>query len=298
MFDLYLHQPSAPFARFDALPSPPTNMSSIKFKLPDLISPIPSDIKHNPFVNSVGADSDAWIKSFGFLDDPRAEKAYYESKFNLFTEVAYPESDELHFRLACDYINLFFVFDDMFDSDSVKKSPAVMKAAIKAFLHCVKDPENVNPNSNAVAALQEYVFLFPVPSFEYSRESLSRSLMKRVVATGLTNTTKRLQKALEGFFYSQSQKDFDPTNNIFPSIDAYIAHRRLNAGGYISFLFMEVALDVDLPDHVVEHPVLRRILDIAIDVGVFCNASFFLVEDLFSSTPSDIRFFLLGCLLV
>lgn len=271
-------------------------MPGVQFKLPDLISPIPFDLKHNPFV-SVGAHSDAWIKSFGFLDDPRAEKAYYESKFNLFTEVIYPESDESHFRLACDFINLFFVLDDMFDSGSasVKKNPADMKATIKAFIQCVKDPENASQNSKALAALQKYVLLALI--LEHSRDSLSRSLMRLSVATGLANTAKRLQKVLEGFYYSQSQEDFDPANNIFPSIDTYIPYRRLNSGGYFTFFVMEIALALDLPDHVVEHPVLKRILDIAIDVGAFCNASLFLA-DLFSFTPSDINFFLLGCFLV
>jgi len=126
-----------------------------------------------------------------------------------------------------------------------------MKATIKAFLQCVKDPENVNPNSNAVAAL--------------------RDLMKRVIATSLTNTTGRFQKVLEGFYYSQAQRDFDPANNVFLSIDAYMTHRRINGGGYISFLIMEIALALDLPDSVVEHPVLQRILNIAIDIGILCN---------------------------
>jgi hypothetical protein len=66
--------------------------------LPDLLANWPFKTDPNPLQNIV-ADSAAWTDSFG-----------------IFSSLAYAKAGPDHFRVVCDFMNLFFVFDEKSDA--------------------------------------------------------------------------------------------------------------------------------------------------------------------------------------
>lgn len=90
--------------------------STTEIILPDLLAEWPFETKPNPLQNIV-ADSAKWVESFGAFS-PRAQIAFNRCKFGIFSSLAYSKAGPDHFRVACDLMNLFFVFDEKSDEAS------------------------------------------------------------------------------------------------------------------------------------------------------------------------------------
>lgn len=109
-----------------------------QFILPDLLADWPFSPEPNPCQDIV-QDSSDWVESFHPFD-AKAQDAFNRCKFGIFASLAYPKAREMHFRVACDLMNLFFVFDEYSDrvcgAEVEKQAADIMNALRRASHHC------------------------------------------------------------------------------------------------------------------------------------------------------------------
>lgn len=108
----------------------PESAEPTTFVLPDLLANWPFDPKPNPNEDIV-AESTAWVESFHAFDS-KAQDAFNRCKFGIFASMAYPHATGTHYRVACDLMNLFFVFDEYSDRSNgqevAKQAADIMNA--------------------------------------------------------------------------------------------------------------------------------------------------------------------------
>lgn len=75
------------------------------------------------------------------------------------------------------------------------------------------------------------------------------------------------------FFQAVTQQSLDRDNGIVPDLESYISMRRDTSGCKPVFVLMEYAAQIDLPDEVVEHPIIRDMEDATNDLVTWSNVS-------------------------
>lgn len=104
-----------------------------RIQLPDLLAEWPFMPTFNPYHDIVCEESSKWIESYHAFD-AKAQSAFNRCNFGFFATLAYPHADPAHFRVACDLMNYFFVFDefsDRTDGASVREMSAIIKDALR-----------------------------------------------------------------------------------------------------------------------------------------------------------------------
>lgn len=94
------------------MPSQP--VAGQQYTLPDLISMCPFETGINPYYETVGPQSSAWIDSYGLLRD-RKRAFFILGNSELLSAHTYPYADAESYRTCCDFINLLFALDEISD---------------------------------------------------------------------------------------------------------------------------------------------------------------------------------------
>lgn len=78
---------------------------------------------------------------------------------------------------------------------------------------------------------------------------------------------------MEFFFQAIHQQAVDRTNGTIPDLESYIALRRDTSGCKTSWVLIEYAYNLCIPDDVMDHPVLRALGEAANDLVTWSNVS-------------------------
>ncbi len=84
---------------------------------------------------------------------------------------------------------------------------------------------------------------------------------------------QRLMSTLDTYFQAIMQQAADRTGRDIPELEEYILLRRDTSGCKTGFAFIEYAARIDLPDDVIEHPVLKALSDATNDLVSWANVS-------------------------
>ncbi|KAJ6564020.1 terpenoid synthase [Mycena capillaripes] len=212
--------------------------------LPDLLAHWPFETKPNPLQNVV-ADSAAWVESYGAFN-PRAQIAFNRCKFGIFSSLAYAKAGPDHFRVACDLMNLFFVFDEK--SDEASGQEVARQAA--DIMNALRNPGEVIPGESILGAM-------------------TRSFWKRTLVVASPSSAQRFIRNFDEYTDAVRQQAVDRDTGRVRSIREYLQLRRGTIGVRPSFDFF--LLTDDLPDSVVEHPHIERLAIGAIDMTILAN---------------------------
>ncbi|KAK7691180.1 hypothetical protein QCA50_006283 [Cerrena zonata] len=93
--------------------------------IPDILRNWPWQRMLSPYYAVCKAESAAWCDSFNAFS-PKAQAKFNRCDFNLLASLAFPRLDKDGCRVACDLMNLFFLFDEYSD---VTNAPGVRKQA-------------------------------------------------------------------------------------------------------------------------------------------------------------------------
>ncbi|KAI0036496.1 terpenoid synthase [Vararia minispora EC-137] len=200
----------------------------------------------NLHYHEVKAVSSAWARSFGAFS-PRAQHAYDCCDFNLLASFAYPLADKARLRTGCDLMNMFFVFDEYSDvshPDEVQVMADIIMDALR------------NPH-------------IPRPVGEWIGGEMTRQFWELAIKTASAGGQKRFVETFATYTRAVVRQAADRENRHIRTVDEYLEVRRDTIGAKPSFALLE--FDMDLPDEVHEHSVLKELTILCIDMILLGN---------------------------
>jgi hypothetical protein len=99
------------------------------------------------------------------------------------------------------------------------------------------------------------------------------SLYKRMLPTASRGTSRRFIETMDFFFQAVQVQAIDRAKGIIPDLESYISLRRDTSGCKPCWALIEYANNLDIPDEVMEHPILQSLGEAANDLVTWSNAS-------------------------
>jgi hypothetical protein len=123
--------------------------------------------------------------------------------------------------------------------------------------------------------------------------AIINSYWRRLRWTASQGSQQRFIETFDFFFQAVSQQAFDRAHGAIPDLESYIALRRDTSGCKPCWALIEYANNLDIPDEVMEHPIIRNLGEAANDLVTWSNVSvssivlqeifwFDFVQDIFS----------------
>ncbi|KAH9477941.1 Delta(6)-protoilludene synthase [Psilocybe cubensis] len=207
----------------------------LTYILPDPLRNWPYERIINPHFERVKAESAAWTKSFEQFS-PSVQAAFDEGVFSIL-------------RDGCDLMQIYFILDD--NTDAVNAE--VARLHCNAVMEAVINPETPRPEGEPIIG------------------EITRQFWKRASANSPKAAKERFIKTwiayVESIYLQANRRD----KSYICTIDEYIATRRDNIGTYPTFFFTEMSLGVDIPHHIMEHPIIVRMARDIIDLTTLGN---------------------------
>ncbi|KAI0746249.1 terpenoid synthase [Daedaleopsis nitida] len=207
--------------------------------------PLPRRI--SPFYEEVAPESAEWLRSF-HLFTPDGQTMFDEYNSGLLVALAYPDSDKEYARAACDFMNMFFVCDDLTDEMSASE----VRTFADMNLDALRNPFIARPAGEPVFGEIMRQFWANV-----IRQNATESCQARFIATW----TRYLAAVVE------QAKDRDEGRK--RRIEEHLEVRRYTIGAEPCFAFAEFRLN--LPDELVEHPLLHALRTAVTEMIFYSN---------------------------
>ncbi|CAE6450060.1 unnamed protein product [Rhizoctonia solani] len=209
----------------------------------------------NPHHLQAEVESYEWFDTFGEYLDYRIHagakrQKFFDAGFGLMTALCYPQCDFPHLRVTMDFVLWLFSFDDLTDAGGLD-SVQGMKRAVDVTMKVLRDPASPPPKFKVAAMLHSY--------------------FNRMRQDGSEATIRHFVDAVD--FYTQAvyQQKVNRSADRTPSIDEYIQLRRDTSAMKIAWAVLEYSLGMDLPDEVVNHPIVKELADAGNDILTWAN---------------------------
>jgi len=227
------------------------------FILPDLVSHCDFPLTYNPHGDEQAALSDRWLDKGCPELSPKARKALYGLKAGELTAFCYPTCDAEHLRVVDDFMNYLFhldnISDGMMKNDTMVLSDTVMNA--------LWYPEAYKPAKGQ-------------PLEEISAGKLARDFWQRCILHAGPGVQARFKESLHMFFEAVHVQASDREKGVIEDLESYIELRRDTSGCKPVFDLMEYSLNMNLPDAVVDHPVVKALNQGCNDLVTWSNDIF------------------------
>ncbi|KAI1794414.1 terpenoid synthase [Ganoderma leucocontextum] len=216
---------------------------------PDLITPCPYPLRVNPQCQLASTESKQWLLR-GCRLKKKKRAAFHGLKGGLLTAMCYPLAEYDELRVCCDWINYLFHLDNICDEMDDRTTVSTASEIIGA----LRDPHGFRASS-AVGRL-------------------TQSFWGRMIATASQGAQKRFIETFELFFHAVTQQAKDRASGNIPDLESYIAMRRDTSGCKPCWALIEYANNLDLPDFVMEHPIVLALGEAANDLVTWSNDIF------------------------
>jgi Terpene synthase family 2, C-terminal metal binding len=117
--------------------------------------------------------------------------------------------------------------------------------------------------------------MFLASPFVLSLTEYRISIWRRFIETGSPGAQQRFMSTFDQWFHAITVQAIDRKEGTIPSLESYVAERRDTSGCKPFWAFIEHANNLDIPDDVIEHPIIRNLEDAANDTIAWANVSSF-----------------------
>jgi hypothetical protein len=93
------------------------------------------------------------------------------------------------------------------------------------------------------------------------------------LSTSSRGSQQRFVETFDFFFQAVTQQALDREDGVVPDLESYIALRRDTSGCKPCWALIEYANNLDIPDDVMEHPIIRDLGEAANDLVTWSNVS-------------------------
>jgi len=222
---------------------------STKIILPDLVSHCDFEIHMNPNVKEASAQAKEWLFEHGKLSEHR-KNAFRDLKAGELTSMCYPAADMERLRVCCDFMNYLFHVDDLSDDMDKVGTAGIGNEVMNTLYH----PYSWQPSTRLGRMTADY--------------------WKRLIKTGSPGAQQRFMSTFDQFFQAITIQAVDRLNGSIPCLEPYIAVRRDTSGCKPCWALIEYANDLDIPDEVMEHPIIQNLDESANDLVTWSNDIF------------------------
>lgn len=228
--------------------------------LPRLYCPLPSKI--NRFVHQSSIQTRDWVEKFR-LHTGEDFKKYENDRLTWMTARFYPTADRERFILSDKFNTLLFAMDDSMDHQDDKsdmiKSRQNFEQFIATCLAIMKDEIRFTGNAHLDAMVDLWVQMKEISTVEWQQ--------KFIVSIG-----KMFDSALWGF-------DNFAIGRI-PSVAEFYKKRPFLGAAHISTDMITIIENIDLPDGVLQNPMVTEITKLARNAVCWANDLFSLSKEL------------------
>ncbi|KAI5124084.1 hypothetical protein M0805_003911 [Coniferiporia weirii] len=240
----------------DATPSPPKSASP-GFMLPDLVGHCNFPLTYNPYGDAVAAASDKWLDDGCPELTPKKRAALYGLHAGELTAFCYTSCDAHRLRVVSDFMNYLFHLDNISDGMMTREADVLSDVVMNALWF----PGEYRPSKDD-------------PAEEISAGKLARDYWLRCIKDAGPGVQARFRESLQLFFEAVHIQATHREEDEIPDLESYIDVRRDESGCKPVFDLIEYALDIDLPDFVVEHPIIKALNQGSNDLVTWSNDIF------------------------
>ncbi|PFH45586.1 hypothetical protein AMATHDRAFT_71495 [Amanita thiersii Skay4041] len=223
--------------------------SPTSFTLPDLVSHCTFPLRVNPSCSPIARASEEWLLAAA-NHTPKKRAAFMGLKAGELTAACYPDADPQHLRVCDDFMNYLFNLDDWLDEFDVEGTVGMERCCVDA----MRDPVGYETDKRAGV--------------------MTKSFFGRLVQTAGPGCRDRFIYSMELFFCAVAQQAYDRASGVTPDLESYITVRRDTSGCKPCFQLIEYAGGFDLPDEVVDHPLIRSLEEATNDLVTWSNDIF------------------------
>lgn len=220
-----------------------------KIVIPDLVSHCDYPLRSNRHRKQATVECKRWLFRGGNLS-LKKRNAFHGLKAGLLTSWCYPNAAFPQLRVCCDFMNWLFhldnISDDMNDRGTVRTGVDIMNT--------LYHPHSYSPMSRV--------------------GKMTKDFWKRLVVTGTPGMQQRFMETMDFFFQAVTQQAQDRENGVVPDLESYISMRRDTSGCKPCWALIEYAYNLDLPDEVMDHPIIRALGEAANDLVTWSNDIF------------------------
>ncbi|KAJ7598925.1 isoprenoid synthase domain-containing protein [Mycena floridula] len=224
--------------------NPPT-----KFILPDLVSHCSFDVRVSRHRKYITTATKKWLFKDGNLMG-RKKDSYHGLKAGLLTAMCYPKAGAPQLRVCNDFLTYLFHLDNLSDDMDHNGTQTTADVVLNSLYH---------PNTYHSPARVG---------------KMTRDYWKRLMTTASPGTQQRFIETFDFFFQSVTEQANDRAAGVIPDLESYIALRRDTSGCKTSFVLIEYANNLDIPDEVMDHPIIRNLGEAANDLVTWSNDIF------------------------
>lgn len=94
-----------------------------------------------------------------------------------------------------------------------------------------------------------------------------------MLPTASSGTSRRFIETMDLFFQAVHVQAIDRAKGVVPDLESYISLRRDTSGCKPCWALIEYANNLDIPDEVMEHPIIQSLGEAANDLVTWSNAS-------------------------
>ncbi|KAF5335276.1 hypothetical protein D9758_016241 [Tetrapyrgos nigripes] len=215
------------------------------FTLPDLLENWPFDHTPNPH-DEIVRESAEWTESYKAFNE-KAQEAFNRCNFGYFASLAYARAKGGHYRVACDLMNLFFVFDEL--SDEATGEEAARQAA--DIMNALRHPEVIPPEGDSILG------------------AMTRDFWRRTLECSSKSSAERFIRNFDEYTDAVRQQAVEREAGYHRNLQEYYALRRGTIGVRPSFDYF--LLPDDIPDEALEHPQIEKLAIASIDMTILAN---------------------------
>ncbi|KAI0351509.1 terpenoid synthase [Trametes cingulata] len=227
------------------------------FILPDLVGHCHFPLTYHPNGDAIAAESVRWLDEGCPELSPKARAALYGLQAGELTAYCYPHCSDERLRVVSDFMNYLFHLDNISDGMMRKGTEELSDVVMNALWF----PDRYIPTKGQ-------------PSTEASAGKMARDYWTRCIRDAKPGPQARFKETLELFFESVNQQARDRDAGIIPDLESYISMRRDTSGCKPVFDLIEYAMDIDLPESVVTHPIIKALNQGANDLVTWSNDIF------------------------
>ncbi|KAF7440249.1 Alpha-muurolene synthase [Pleurotus ostreatus] len=247
----------APVASFIQEPS----RGPSSFILPDLVSHCKFPLTYHPQGDAIALESVTWLDRLCPDLSPKARKALWGLQAGELTAYCYPSCSPDRLRVVSDFMNYLFHLDNISDGMMTRETDVLADSVMNALWH----PEEYRPTRSPGKEQ---------PAEELDAGKIARDYWSRCIPGAGLGVQARFKESLQLFFEAVNVQARARDAGEVPDLESYIDVRRDTSGCKPVFDLIEYAMDFELPEEVVNHPVIKALNQGTNDLVTWSNDIF------------------------
>ncbi|KIK65943.1 hypothetical protein GYMLUDRAFT_239618 [Collybiopsis luxurians FD-317 M1] len=207
------------------------------------------ELKANPFQDAANRNSEEWFRSMNTYEGQKLAR-FLSHRFDIFAGLSFPDADQEHLETCINFFFWAFSLDDSSDEGELQDKPDRHQKGVDICLSVFQNPD--------------------IPTgFPYAE--MLRSLWATLTRSSTKGVCERFAIAAENFCKSQVRQAGNRADRMILPVKDFIVMRRHTIGGALVEAMVEYSLDIDIPDYVFAHPIIREMSDATNDIMTWPN---------------------------